>query len=160
MLKKTITFKDLDNNDVTQDFYFNISKTELLQWQLSEPGGMEAKLSQVVASQDGAQIMQTVDDVLRKAYGVRSEDNLRFEKSDVLYEEFKQTDAYNVLFMELCTDAGASAAFMNALMPEDLVAQVNNKLQSVQDVELPAPKKPHEMTREELLAAFQEKNSK
>lgn len=159
MLKKTITFEDLDGNQVTEDFYFNINKTELIQMQLSVEGGMEARLSQIVASQDGKRIMEIVDDVLRQAYGVRSDDNRRFLKSDELFEDFKQTDAYNVLFLELCTDAGASAAFMNALMPKDLAAEVEAKLMTnpVQDNTLPEPKAIRDMTTEELQAAYMAK---
>lgn len=159
MLKKTITFEDLDGNQVTEDFYFNINKTELIQMQLSVEGGMEARLSQIVASQDGKRIMEIVDDILRQAYGVRSDDNRRFLKSDELFEDFKQTDAYNVLFLELCTDAGASAAFMNALMPKDLAAEVEAKLMTkpVQDNALPEPKAIRDMTTEELQAAYMAK---
>lgn len=159
MLKKTITFEDLDGNQVTEDFYFNINKSELIQMQLSVEGGMEARLAQIVASQNGKRIMEIVDDILRQAYGVRSDDNRRFIKSDELFEEFKQTDAYNVLFLELCTDAGASAAFMNALMPKDLAAEVEAKLTAkpVQDNPLPEPKAIRDMTTEELQAAYMAK---
>ena len=31
MLKKTIAYKDYDNNERVEDFYFNLSKAEILE---------------------------------------------------------------------------------------------------------------------------------
>jgi len=40
MLKKSITYSDLDGNSVTDDFYFNLSKSELVEMELSEKDGL------------------------------------------------------------------------------------------------------------------------
>ena len=38
MLKKTITYIDYDDNERTEDFYFNLSKAELLEMEWSVEG--------------------------------------------------------------------------------------------------------------------------
>ena len=52
MLKKTITFTDYDGNERKEDFWFNLSKAEILEMELLTEGGMENLIDKVIASQD------------------------------------------------------------------------------------------------------------
>lgn len=123
MLKKTIKYQDLDGKDLVEDFYFNLSKAEIAEMELSQKGGLTAYLTELVSSQDGAAIMAAFKDILRRSYGRRSDDGKRFMKKPEYFEEFLETDAYSVLFMQLVTDAETSAAFINGIVPADLVEQ-------------------------------------
>lgn len=131
MLKKTIEFRDLDGNPLKEDFYFNLTKAELAEMELGKKGGMQAYLQQIVADEDGSQIIAAFKQILAKSYGKRSEDGRRFIKSDELTEEFLQTDAYSELFMELVTDAKSASEFINAIVPQGLAEK------KTVDVELP-----------------------
>ena len=124
MLKKTITYKDLDGNDITEDFYFSLSKAELAEMQLSENGGLKERLVEIIASKDQRQIIQHFKSIIRSTVGRRSEDGKRFEKSERIADEFMQTDAYSVLFMELLTDVNKGAEFIRAVIPSDLSARL------------------------------------
>lgn len=117
MLKKTITYEDFDGNSRTEDFYFNLSKAEVLEMELGVSGGMTQMLNKIVAAQDGERIIQTFKEIILKAYGEKSPDGKRFIKSDELATAFSQTEAYSQLFMELATDANAAAKFMNGIVP-------------------------------------------
>jgi hypothetical protein len=117
MLKKTITFPDLDGNDVTEVFWFHINRAELATLELSTKGGLSAHLQAIVDAVDGAEIIEQFNAIIRLAIGRRSEDNKRFIKSDEIAEEFFQTEAYSQLFMSIVTDKGAAAEFVNAIMP-------------------------------------------
>lgn len=130
MLKKTITYNDLDNNEVTEDFYFNLTMAELTKMQLTAEGGMEAYLTKVIQSNSGADIIKAFDEILGMAYGRRSEDGKTFVKKPEYYEQFKGTEAYSQLFMELVTDADASARFMGGLVPANLAAQVRASIKT------------------------------
>ena len=105
MLKKTITYTDYDGNTRTEDFYFNLNKAEIAEMELSTNGGMEKMLTQIVNSQDGKRIMEVFKGIILKAYGVKTADGKRFEKSEEISKAFEQTEAYSELFMELVTDA-------------------------------------------------------
>ena len=129
MLKKTIKYTDFNGNEVTEDFYFNLTKAEVAEMELGASrldadgnikGGMQDLLSEIVASGSGQRIMDTFKEILARSYGMRSEDGKRFIKSKELFEEFTQSAAYSEFFMELITDADAASSFIKAVMPADL----------------------------------------
>lgn len=117
MLKKTITFTDYDGNKRTEDHYFNLSEAETLKMELGEVGGLVNKINRIISSQDIPIIMQTFDELIMKSYGVKSPDGREFVKSKEITRSFMQSEAYNKLFMELCTKEGAAAAFVNGILP-------------------------------------------
>ena len=120
MLKKTITYTDYNNNERTEDFYFNLTKAELMEMEMSTNGGLAEMINKIVASQDAPSIIKIFKELVLKAYGEKSLDGKRFIKNDDIREEFSQTEAYSQLFMELATDADAAAAFVNGIMPAGL----------------------------------------
>lgn len=120
MLKKVITYKDFDGTERSEPFYFNLTKSELTEMELSTSGGYARMLQNIVDAQDGARILSIFKDILMKSYGEKSLDGKRFIKSKELSEAFSQTGAYDVLFMELVTDANKAAAFVKAIIPADV----------------------------------------
>lgn len=120
MLKKNITYTDLDGNTVTEEFSFHLSKAELVEMEAEHPGGLAAYLTRIVETQDGAQIVRAFKDLILRAYGKRSEDGKRFIKNKELNDEFMETEAYSAFFMELATSADAAAEFVNGIMPADM----------------------------------------
>jgi hypothetical protein len=139
MLKKTITFNDLDGNPVTEDFYFNLNKAELAEMQLSEKGGLAAHLQRVIeATEDGegALIVSTFKDVIIRAVGRRSEDGRRFIKNQDVIDDFLQTEAYSEMFMEICTNADAATEFIKAVLPAGFADELDAQAK-IEDVQLP-----------------------
>lgn len=123
MIKKTITYKDYNQVDRTEDFYFNLSKAEVMEMEMSTSGGLAEMITRIVAAQDQPAIIKIFKDLLLKAYGEKSPDGKRFIKSDELSTAFSQTEAYSQLFMELATDAEAASAFVNGIVPADMAKQ-------------------------------------
>lgn len=119
MLKKTITYEDFDGNKRTEDFYFNLSKAEILEMEMGISGGMTQMLNKIIAAQDGGRVIKTFKDIILKAYGEKSPDGKRFIKSEEISTAFSQTEAYSQLFMELATNADAAATFVNSIIPVD-----------------------------------------
>lgn len=117
MLKKTITYTDYNGVDRTEDFYFNLSKAEIMEMEMGTSGGLSEMINKIVAAQDAPAIIKVFKDLILKAYGEKSPDGKRFIKSDEIATAFSQTDAYSQLFMELATDADAAAAFVNGIVP-------------------------------------------
>ena len=134
MLKKSITYTDYNGTERTETFYFNISKAELMEMELGTTGGYAEMLQRIVETQDAPSLIKIFKDLIFKAYGIKSSDGKRFIKSKELSEEFAQTEAYTVLFMELATNADAGAEFVNGILPQDLVAQAaDDKMKLVPD---------------------------
>ena len=117
MLKKTITYTDYNGSERTEDFYFNLSKAEIMEMELSTTGGLAEMIQKIVSAQDSPAIVKIFKELLLKAYGEKSPDGKRFIKSDKISEAFSQTEAYSQLFMELATDAEAAANFVNGIVP-------------------------------------------
>ena len=120
MLKKTVTYVDYNGVERTEDFYFNLSKAEVTEMELSVEGGFSKMLEEIVKSNDNARILELFKEIVLKAYGEKSADGRRFVKSKELAEAFSQTEAYSEIFMELAMDEKAAAAFVNGIMPANL----------------------------------------
>src|SRR6188768_4071496 len=113
MIKKTITFEDYNGTSRTEDFFFNLSKAELVELELSKKGGLAEFMKEIVASDDGQLIIEMFKKIVLLAYGQKSDDGRRFIKTPEMRSEFEQTEAYSELFVELATNADAAAAFIN-----------------------------------------------
>ena len=120
MLKKTITYVDYNGVERTEDFYFNLSKAEVAEMELSVQGGFSKMLEEIVASKDNVQIVNLFKQMVLKSYGEKSPDGRRFIKSDEIAQAFAQTEAYSEIFMELALDEKKAADFVNGIMPANL----------------------------------------
>ena len=129
MLKKTITYNDYNDVERTEDFYFNLSKAEIMEMEMGTTGGLAEMINKIVQTQDAPAIIKVFKDLILKAYGERSADGKRFEKKNgSLAEAFAETEAYSQLFMELATDADAAARFVNGIIPKDMQQDVQKQL--------------------------------
>ena len=120
MLKKLIEYTDYNGNKRKENFYFNLNKAELMEMETEVTGGMRQLLEDMMEKQDIPKIMSAFKTILLKAYGEKSPDGRLFNKSEELSRAFTHTEAYNVLYMELLSDAKKAAEFISALMPEDM----------------------------------------
>ncbi len=127
MLKKTITYTDYDGNKRTEDFYFNLTKAELMEMEMSANGGMEKMVQKIVSSQDSKQIVEIFKEIILKSYGEKTLDGKRFIKSQEIRDSFMQTEAYSDLFMELATDDEAAAAFIKGIVPSDISKEIDKQ---------------------------------
>jgi len=120
MLKKTISFEGVDGKNYTEDFYFNLTRAEIIMLESSIEGTLSEKLKFLAKNpaKNGGRIMAIFEEVILKSVGNKSEDGKRFEKSPEISNDFKNSMAYDKLFMELVTDAEKGAAFVNGIMPK------------------------------------------
>lgn len=123
MYKKTMTYTDYNGVERKEDFYFNLTKAEIMEMEMTTTGGMAEMIQRIVDAQDAPAIIKIFKDLVLKAYGEKSADGKRFIKSQELSEAFAQTEAYSQLFMELATDAKAASEFVNAIVPADIAQQ-------------------------------------
>lgn len=120
MLKKTVTYVDYNGVERTEDFYFNLTKAEVAEMEMSVEGGFSKMLEEIVQSKDNVRIVELFKQMVLKSYGEKSPDGRRFVKSKEISEAFAQTEAYSELFIELALNEEAAAAFVNGIMPANL----------------------------------------
>lgn len=147
MLKKTITYEDLNGETVTEDFYFHLSKAELVELEVSHEGGLTEQIKRIIEADDGKAIITEFKNILIGSYGQRSPDGKRFIKNQQLRDEFESSEAYSAIFMELVTDAEKAAEFVTGVIPKDLAAEAANVVTPVPDL----PKEPKKVTRAEMV---------
>lgn len=141
MLKKTVKYQDFDGNTREETLYFFITKTELTEMELKTPGGFSKKLERISNASDGAEIMKTFKEIILTAYGEKSEDGRAFIKKRNgvrLAEEFEQSLAFDALFTELILDPDKAAAFVNGVMPQDLIAEAKKQEGQAKTSNLPS----------------------
>lgn len=136
MLKKSITFEDLDGNEVTEDFYFNLSTAEIVEMEQSH-GGLTQHLQSVIDGGKGDAIYAAIKMVIQKTVGCRSEDGKRFNKSPEVVQAFMETDAYSVLLAEFLMDTGAFTEFMLGVLPNKVSSKID--LSAITNAGLPVP---------------------
>lgn len=124
MLKKNIKYTDYNGVEQVEDFYFNLSKAELMEMEMGIKGGLAEMIQEIVNAEDTAGIIRIFKDIILKAYGEKSADGKRFIKmkndGTPLSMDFAQSEAYSQLFMELATDADAAANFIKGIIPADI----------------------------------------
>jgi len=118
MIKKTIKYTDYDGNEREEDFYFNLTKMELTELELSNDGGLSKLMQKLVQENDVKRIMETFKKIINLSYGEKSLDGKRFVKNEEVLNKFIQTEAYSNLFMELTTSDEKAAAFINGIVPQ------------------------------------------
>jgi len=123
MLKKTITYVNFNDEEVSEDFFFHLSKAELVELELSYHGGLTEQIRRIAESQDGKAIIAEFKNIILSAYGKRSDDGRQFIKNQAVRDEFESTEAYSALFMELVTDAEKAAEFVRGVIPKDLAEE-------------------------------------
>lgn len=126
MLKKTINYTDFNGEERNEDFYFNLTKAEVAELEMSINGGLSAMIEKISNEQDNVAIMKIFKELILKSYGEKSIDGKRFVKSEELSTAFSQTEAYSELFMEIATDPDKAVKFF-----ENIIPSVENKPQPI-----------------------------
>lgn len=121
MYKKTIEYEDFNGQKRTETFYFNLSKNELFDLELRTPGGIEQYTKKIIETQDGQKLADMFKWFINESYGVKSPDGRSFIKSKEVLDNFRFTNAYDILYVELATDDKAAAEFYNGIFPKEAV---------------------------------------
>ena len=116
MLKKTIKYVDFNEEEVTEDFYFNLTTPEITKMIAKIGDDIDKYAEKLAASGDYEKIIDFVEMLILTSYGVKSEDGKRFVKSKEARENFEYSAAYAELFEQLMTDPEQSKAFRQGLM--------------------------------------------
>lgn len=158
MLKKTITFKDLDDNEVTQDFYFNLSKVELTEMEHSMIGGISEHWTKLIDDRNTGGIIAAYKQIIGTAVGRRSDDGIAFLKSDEITQRFLHSNAYEVLFIEHFgehADDEAFFDFLKSVVPKEALDNMPQTV-SLSSVAPSGERTLEQHSREELLKMSQE----
>lgn len=128
MYAKKIKFTDFNGKEREQTFYFNLSKAELAEMQVSKDGNLQSYAQRIIETQNEKELMELFKELILKSYGEKSDDGMRFIKKDPvrgkLADEFEQTEAFSELFMELAQNEQAASEFFNGVLPASVQQEI------------------------------------
>ena len=130
MIKWPITFTDYDDNEITEDFYFNLNKAELTQMQFDVNGAYSSFIERISNERDLKALGQEFKKIILMSYGKKSDDGRLFRKSEQMREDFEQSEAYVTLYMDLLSDGEKAAKFVKGILPKDLQGQAQMAVSS------------------------------
>lgn len=116
MLRKKIKYTDFDGIEREEDFFFNLTKAEMIEYDSAyeEQGGIMKYLTWLVDNKKQNELIKAFKDLILRSYGERNSAG-RFIKSQEIRDSFMATEAYSELFMEITADEKHAAAFINGL---------------------------------------------
>jgi hypothetical protein len=120
MIKKTVTYKDLNGKERTETFYFHYFESEIMDMEMSEEGGFAERIQRIINAKDQPSLLKVIKKFVIDAYGVKSDDGRRFIKNDEVKAAFVECPAFSKIYMELLTDDKVAAEFVNNVVPEDM----------------------------------------
>lgn len=117
MLKQTITYEDLNGEEVTEDFYFNFTLLEVIEQ--IEVNGLEKKMKDLTLTEDGPGAYKIFKELVLDAYGHRTPDGRGFNKSPEIRAEFENSLAMSEMIIGFLSDQALGVAFVGGLLPPD-----------------------------------------
>lgn len=139
MITKTINYTDFNCEKQTETACFHMSKRELMKLAFEMPDmgvdeddlkgknpddlDVEAVGAKMLETVGPAGLIDFIEKLVLRSYGVKSEDGRRFIKSDELTAEFAQTPAYDEFIMELLNNEQAQAEFISKVIPAEELKQ-------------------------------------
>lgn len=119
--------KYTDYNDVEreEEFRFALNRAEIVKYMTTNGDyTLDSILKRIVSERNGKKIMEMFEDLIKRSYGRVSIDGRKFEKNEEIWNDFAQSEAYSVFFMDIISDAKKAAEFVNGILPKDLSDEV------------------------------------
>jgi hypothetical protein len=117
MIKKTITYKNFENEEVTEDFWFHIDEGDIIEIELSAKGGYSELLKIAQENEDST----IVGDAFKKILlgGVGRREGARFVKDDEARSALRWSGAYSKLLVWMLTNPIEAGEFVNGMLPAE-----------------------------------------
>ena len=129
MIIKKIKYKDFKGTEREEDFYFHMSKPEVIKWMTTNGNyTLDKVIGRLIKTENVRDLVNEFEYLILNSYGVISLDGISFDKSEENRNRFKNSNAYSELFMELVGDAKKAAEFFNGILPDDLSDAINKAI--------------------------------
>lgn len=130
MLKKTKTYTDFNGESRTEDFYFHLSKPELLKMmakfypdvlvsQETKNEEYSSLIAKIVDDKSPIELVDLFEYIILKSYGKKSADGREFEKTPEMEKRFSQMPVYSDIFMDLLSNPEEMRTFFDGILPKD-----------------------------------------
>lgn len=132
MFKRTLTYTDLNGKLVeNEELYFNLNKIEMAKLANKiDPvnSDMEGVLTKLIETKNVFKIITVMADIILAAYGEKSADGKRFNKSPEITEAFENSVAYAEYVEYMLANENEAMEFVKAAMAEASGSVEGNKI--------------------------------
>ena len=123
MFSKTFEYKGYDGNIHKETWWFNLSESELLKLELGSVGGLNGLMNRMLREEHPDQVVDIFEKIILSSVGERSADGRRFlKRNGAVAEDFRETPAYDKLFLELVSSGEALTSFLKGAIPDEVRA--------------------------------------
>lgn len=129
MYKTSVKYENFNGVEKERTLYFNLTKQELAEMKYSTNGDFEEVIVEVIKTKDYKKLLSVFEELVRKAYGEKSEDGEYFDKSEQVFNRFKYSNAYDAFMDKLMTGDEEMQNFIYGVLPKKLAeeARANNE---------------------------------
>ncbi len=138
MYKVPVKYTDFEGVERSENFYFNLTKAELYEMEITTPGKLTSRLEKLSANAGAtpseeaqSEIYKVFKEFILKAYGEKITDErgvTRFKKSKELSEAFATTEAFSEMFMGFMQNPDTAVDFLKAIIPEQVAEAATAQL--------------------------------
>lgn len=129
MVKKDITFVDVDNETVTETWYFSLDEEDAAGMDIIheaiKTGDADGHLRKIFNGEDTRALLDLWRELLMVAVAKREGKLLL--KDEAIKREFRFGGAYKKLFSEIVSSEDAGASFFMDIMPKHVVQQAQEQ---------------------------------
>lgn len=142
MIAKTVTYTDYDGNEVSEKLYFNLNVMELRHIKfdgipeiVSIKNYLEKLLKEIkeLSETDNADekeakldtVYSLVEQLIVKSYGVKTDDGRSFMKSKEIAENFRNSAAFESIYIDFLTNPSLIPDFVNGILPKNAMDKIN-----------------------------------
>ena len=134
-----IGYTDLNGEERMENFYFHMSKADLIKLEMCTEGGLDAYIEKVINERDQQKIYELFEKIVDLSYGIKTLDG-GFDKDPVHLKKFKSSEAYSELIVKLM-DADYAASFVADIMPKENAKPLDRNETAVEEAKRIAKEK-------------------
>lgn len=116
IIKKTVKYTDFNGDEVQEDLYFNLTSPELTRLTAYCGGDIEAYAKKLASEGKLEEQIAFIERLILSAYGEKSVDGRRFDKSPEIVKNFEYSAAYAELFEDILMTEGEADRFGRGLV--------------------------------------------
>lgn len=125
MYATKITYKDFLGKERTEEFFFNLTKAEVIDTALSMPNqDWAGELMRIQLSGDVTAMMQEFERILLSSYGELQDEGRVFAKSEEISRKFKDHAAFDAMMDRFMTEPDYANQFLIKVFPQDLIQKI------------------------------------
>ena len=113
MYRISIDYTDYLGNKRTKDATFNLTQSEMLEFEAKTDHGLRKLIKSIMDEHDDLDITNFMVSFVKASYGEITPDGSMFDKSEEVWNRFYRSPAYDKFFMKVMTEDDAAMEFIN-----------------------------------------------